>query len=789
MLKRNLKISLRKLFRRKEFTLINVFGLMVGLTTSLFIFLWVNDELSYDRFHNDLDKVHGVWAHLDYSNGGSGTGTYLNALVKQVLDEEYPGFEKAARVNFNPENQLSNGDKTFKGKGIYTDEEFLQIFNFPILYGQLEENSLETNKDIIITENLAIKLFGTADVVGELIKLDNERDVAVRAVVQDPPANTQFQFDYMLSMKHWVSTRQWTKGWGNGAMETYVKIDENADAEKLTASIADLVSTKSDFDNRTLFLKPVADMYLYDKYEGKQLVGGRIEYVKLFSVIAIFIIVIACINFINLSIAESFKRAKEVGVRKVVGANKWALLYQFLVESALIVKSAFVLAVIAIESLLPAFNNVTNKAIDFNLFQIDMFLAFLGLIIATVVISGLYPAIVLSSFKTIQALKGKLEKKGAGGIGVFIRKGLVIFQFVIAGFLIFAMVVIDQQVGYIFENEKSIDREGVIVLQNDESLIYRYEEFRAELLKDPSIAGVSSIGELPINVSSSTGDPDWDGKDPTRDVSSFKLLFSEQDFIPTMNLEMALGRNFSRELKSDSASVILNEAAIKGMHLDDPIGKRFSMWGINAKIIGVVKDFHLNSVYQEIDPLVILNWAENTSNVMVKAAPGQTARALDVLEQAYGSFMPGYLFEYEFMEQSHINMYQNELMVKDLARIFGLIAVFISCLGLFGLTSINAERSIKEIGIRKVLGASVSNILIRFSRQSLILPVVASLLMVPLAFYFMNSWLDSFEYHIDIQAWMLVLVVGLSLVIAWLTVSFIAWRAARMNPVNSLRNE
>lgn len=789
MLKRNLKISLRKLFRRKEFTLINVFGLMVGLTTSLFIFLWVNDELSYDRFHDKMGDIYGVWSHIDYTNGGSGTGTYLNALVKEVLEDEYPGFEKAARVNYNPENQISYKERSFKGRGIYTDEEFLQIFKFPILYGQLEENSLATGNDIVLTESLAIKLFGHADVVGELVSIDNQRDAAVRLVVQNPPANTKFQFDYLLSVEHWVSTRQWTKGWGNGVMETYARIEESADAAQLNARVADLVSTKSDFDNRTLFLKPMADMYLYDKYEEKQLIGGRIEYVRLFTVIAIFIIVIACINFVNLSIAESFKRAKEVGVRKVVGANKWALLYQFLVESTLVVATAFVLAVIAIESLLPAFNNVTNKAIDFNLFQTDMILGFLGLILATVIISGLYPAIVLSSFKTIQALKGKLEKKGAGGIGVFIRKGLVIFQFVIAGFLIFAMVVIDQQVSYIFENEKSIDREGVIVLQNDESLINRYDQFRAELLKDPSIAGVSSIGELPINVSSSSGDPDWDGKDPARDVNSFKLLFTEQDFVPTMNLEMAQGRNFSRELKSDSASVILNETAIRGMHLEDPIGKRFSMWGINAKIIGVVKDFHLNSVYQEIDPLVILNWAENTSKVMVKSAPGQTARALEVLEKTYAGFMPGYLFEYEFMEQSHINMYRNELMVKDLARVFGLIAVFISCLGLFGLTSINAERSVKEIGIRKVLGASVSNILLRFSGQSLMLPVLASLLMVPLAFYFMNSWLDSFEYHIDIQAWMMVLVVSLSLVIAWLTVSFIAWRAAQMNPVNSLRNE
>jgi ABC-type antimicrobial peptide transport system permease subunit len=635
MLKRNLKISLRKLFRRKEFTLINVFGLMVGLTTTLFIFLWVNDELSYDRFHNRIDDVYGVWVHYDYANGGSGTGNSLNSILKQVLEDEYPGIEKATRVGHNPENQLSHGDKSFKGDGLYTDEEFLQIFNFPVLYGQLEENSLATNKDIILTESMAIKLFGKADVVGELVRVDNLRDAAVRLVVQDPPANTQFQFDYLVSIEDWAGSRNWTKGWGNGAMRTFVRLEDHATEEAMNHSIAGLIESKSDFDDRALFLKPMKDIYLYGNYEDKVQAGGRIEYVHLFSIIAVFIIVIACINFINLSIADSFKRAKEVGVRKVVGANKLALLNQFLVESALIVLTAFTLAIVVVETLLPFFNNLTQKAIDFNLLQSDMLMMLAGLILITILVSGLYPAVVLSNFKTIQALKGKLEKRGAGGAGMYIRKGLVVFQFVIAGFLIFAMVVIDQQVIYIFDNDRSVNKEDVIVMQNHEDLISRFDEFRSTLLTDPSIVSATSVGQIPINVYTASGDPEWDGKDPTRDVGSFKLLFTEHQFLKTMNLELADGRDFSAELKSDSAGVILNEAAIRGMHMENPIGKRFSMWGVDATIIGVVKDFHLNSVYQEIDPLVILNWTDNTENVIVKTAPGQTARALDVMDEAY----------------------------------------------------------------------------------------------------------------------------------------------------------
>ena len=790
MFKRNLKLALRKISRKREFTVINTFGLLVGISTTLFIFLWVQDELSYDRFHKNLDTVHAVWWSGTYPNGFVGTGNYQTASLKAALEDDFPAIEKVSRVNFNPENQLTVGEQTFKAKGLYADEEFLQLFDFPIINGQLEENSLETGSDIILTAGMAEKLFGRTDVTGELIKLDNRSDLTVRAVVTDPGKNTRFRFEYILSMEDWTTRNEWTKGWGNGAVEVYAQLRPDADAASVSDNIRGVVQKNREGAIRELFLKPFGEMYLYGNYENGQPTGGRIEYVRLFSLIAFFIIIIACINFINLSIADSFKRAKEVGVRKVVGASKWVLMRQFLVESGLLVIFAFVLSLILVEVLLPEFNGLTGKQVELNLTDPSILAVFGSLVIITILVSGLYPAFVLSGFKTIQALKGKLDRKGATGPGVFIRKGLVIFQFVVAGFLIFATAIISQQIDFIFNSEKNLDKQDVIVMNNDYSLVEeRYEEYRDLLLKDPSIAGVTAIGEIPINVSSTTGDPDWDGKDPERDANSFRLMFTEQDFIPTMNLELALGRNFSRELKSDSASVILNEAAIKGMNMEDPIGKRFSMWGIDAKIIGVVKDFYLNSVYNEIEPLVLLNWVENTSYVTVRTMPGQTERALKVMEDSYAQLMPGYVFDYSFLQDSHERMYQNELMVKDLARIFGLIAVFISCLGLFGLTSINAERNVKEIGIRKVLGASVGHILVQFSRKSLVLPTIAALLMTPLAWYFMKGWLADFKYHIDIKAWMLGAVVVLSLFIALATVSLIALRAARANPVNSLRSE
>lgn len=789
MLKRNIKLALRKLSRRKEFTFINTFGLLVGFTTSMFILLWVNDELSFDRFHNDQDRLYAVYSHFHYPNGEEITSNYLTTSLKEVLETEYPEIEKVTRMSYGPEYQLSVGEKRFKPTGIRVDEEFLQLFNFPIIDGNLDENSLATNKDLIITEGLAMKLFGRTNVAGETIRRDNRRDVMVKAVIADPPANTRFRFEYLTSVEYWSSRAEWARGWQNGSTETYVRLKEGTDVDAFNVKVADIINIRADNDIREVFLKPVSEMYLYSDYENAEQAGGRIEYVRLFAIVASVIMLIACINFINLSFAESFKRAKEVGVRKVIGAGKRHLIGQFLQESSLLVLFSFILAIIGVEVFLPSFNNLTGKNIEFDFFNSSIGLWFTVLAFATIFISGLYPAAFLSRFKTLMALKGKIDRRGAGGTGAVLRRGMVVFQFVMAGGLIFATLIISQQVDYIFNNDKNIDRNNIIVLNNDDQLIYKFESFRAALLSSPSIEEVTSIGQLPINVTSTTGDPEWEGQTGSEKINGFRLLFTEADFIPTMGLEMAAGRIHKRELASDSASFIVNEAAVRGMALEDPVGKRFSMWGVDGRIIGVVKDFHLSSVYEEIPPLVIVNWTENTSYITLRAAEGRQAEAIAHLQEQYAEFMPGHIFDYSFMADSHENMYQNELMVKDLARIFGVIAIFISCLGLFGLTSINAERNVKEIGVRKVLGASVRHILLKFSGQSLILPGIAALLMVPLAYFLMQGWLQNFQYHVEIQAWTLLAVVLASLVIAWATVSFIALRAAKANPVNSLRNE
>lgn len=788
-MKQKFKIAYRKLLKNKEFTGINVLGLVIGITISLFIFLWVNDELQYDGFHENEENIYSVWTHFRFSNGELNTGNDQTGALKAPLESDYPEIEKVARMNYNPEVQVSNGDKHFRNKGIYADEEFFQIFSFPFVDGTLNEESLATDRDIILTESLAIKLFGKTNVTGEQVRLDNRIDAIVRGVVQDPPKNSRFQFAYALSMQSWLDKNEWAMGWGNGALEVFLTVAENTSIDQLNSKIEDLNRKNQKGSIRTPFLKPFSELYLYSKYENGELVGGRIEYVRLFTIVAIFIICIACINFINLSIADSFKRSKEVGVRKVVGAGKATLIKEFLVESGLVVLASIVAGVILVEVLMPYFNQLTGKGITLDWFQPQLAGSIVALGLVTTLVAGLYPSMVLSSFKTSQALRGKLDMKGAGGIGAIIRKGLVVFQFVVAGFLIFATLIISKQIDFIFNNDRNIDKEGIIVLNNDYGLIDKYENFRAELLNDPSIAAVTSIGSLPINIQANTSDPTWEGKNPETDNASFKLFFAEQDFIPAMELEMVEGRNFSRDLATDSTSIILNEAAIRGMHLKDPLGKIVNFWGYEAKIIGIVKDFYLNSVYEEIDPLIIMNWVENTEYVTVRANRGQETRALEVLEETYAEFMPGYIFDYKFLADSHKNMYQSELLIKDLAKVFGFIAILISCLGLYGITSINAQRSVKAIGVRKVLGASLKQILVLFTRQSLGLPLLALVIMAPIAYALMNQWLNNFTYKVDLNIWLLGGVIGGALVISWLTVSIIAVKTASTNPVNSLRNE
>lgn len=754
----------------------------------MLITLWVLDETSFDRFHEDMDQIHAVYWTGTYGNGTIGSGTSQPVKLKAAL-EEYPEFEKVTRIKVDPEFQLAVGENRFKPMGIYADKEFLEIFDFELIYGSLNTASLETANNLILTESMAKKLFGRADVVDEPVRIDNKYEALVSAVVADPPRNTQFQFEYFASMEDWTSTRSWTNSWGNGTVKIFAKTIPNTDLEMLNTKIKGVVKANDENAIREPFLKPFGDTYLYNKYEGGKVVGGRIEYVRLFAIVALLVIFIACINYVNLSMAESFRRAKEVGIRKVIGASRGRLLRQFLLESSLTVLAGAILSIIAIVLFIPYFNELTGKAIGLTDLGIELIISFGALIVFTALIAGIYPSLVLMSFKTLSALKGKVDRKGSG-FGRLVSKGLVVFQFVIAGILIFAMLIVNRQLEFVFDNQQNLDRTDVVVMNNHNDMVQRhYEQYRSELLTDPSIEHVVAIGQHPINITNDTNGSDWEGKNTLDDDVTFKVFFSSPDFVPAMDLSLVDGRNFSREVIGDTTNFILNEAAIRAMGIENPIGKNFQVFGISGKIIGVVKDFHLNSMHEAIDPLVLANRTNFTNNIMVKTAAGQTKRALEVMEQVYLEIMPGQVFDYDFLEDSYSNLYRSELVINDLSRNFGIITILISCLGLFGITSINAERGVKEIGIRKVLGATLSQTLIRFSGRALIMPLIASLITTPIAYLVMQQWLETFAYHIKIEVWHLAVVTVSTLLISWLTVSLIALRAAKSNPVEALRLE
>ena len=788
MFRRNLTLAFRRLTKYKRLTFINIFGLLVGITSSILILLWVQSEVRYDQFHDNIDQVYTIYKNSHYPNGDIETTTSQTARLKEAL-EQFPEVEMVTRFTERAV-QLSFNDRIFKGNRLLVDPAFFQMFDHQLVLGDIE-TCLATGKEVVLTEAMAIKLFGRVDVLGESLQQDNDVLLKVSGIVKDPPLNGRFRFDCLTSVDDWTKKQKWTQGWQNGAVEVYLKLKDQSASTLLDEKVRPLI--KQNTKGRSiseLFLFPFKDEYLNGKFKNGVSVGGRIAYVKLLTIAALFIVLVACINAVNLATADSFRRGREVGIRKVAGASKRSLVFQLMTESAIVVCSTIILSLILMEFLLPYFNELTGKQLFID-FQDPVFtLALIGMVLVITMFSGLYPAMLLSGFRTVSVLKGKMDAKGASGLGSYMRKGLVLFQFAVSGLLIFATITIHQQVGFIFNDDRNLERENMIVLQNDESLIERYDGFKEALLQNSSIEAVTCITELPSNVQMSSGDPTWEGKNPEMDIVDFKLLFTNFDFIETMNLQLVAGRDYSGELSTDSIHYIINEAAARVMGMEDPVGKKMAVWkGTDGYIIGVVRDFYLNSIHEEIAPLIICNWKNYTDEILIRAAKGKTKEALTALEKTHAAFMPGFVFEYRFMDEAYELMYRNELMVRELVAYFGIVSILISCLGLFGLTSIQMERRIKEIGVRKVLGASVSNLLILFSRRSLVLPLIALLLVTPFAYWLMNDWLSTYAYRINIKVWMFVLVDVMALLIALLTVCFIAVRFARKNPVESLRYE
>ena len=780
-----LKTALRNCWKEKGYAFLNILGLSTGLACSILILLWVQDEINYDSFHAQGKQLYQVKEHQHYDGQEIFTTNATPGPLAEALEREFPEIAYATRLTWEVEELFSFGEESHKEKGRYGDANLFRIFSFPFAQGG-PATVLDDPSSMVISESMAQKYFGDEDPIGKTFKVNNQRDYTVQGVFQNIPNNSSLHFDYILPIENYVKENQWIEDWGNNNVRTYVMLHENTTEEAVEAKIKDFVNKQFEGSVVELFLQPYEEVYLYSDFKNGKNTGGRIEYVRLFSIVAIFILLIACINFMNLATARSSKRAKEIGVRKVVGAHRQSLIMQFMSESFLMTLAALAFALIVVALFLSVFNNLTGKNIYIDFTDPILIFTLLGVALVTGLVAGSYPALFLSSLKAVNILKGtfKLSPRVA-----WARKGLVVFQFWLSIILIVSTLVVYEQIEYIRNKNLGYQRENILYVPIEGELSQHFEAFKNDLLNTPGVVQVTSADQEPISIGNSTsGGVDWDGKNPEENIL-FHTLQVNYDFIETIGIEMLEGRSFSRSFGTDTANIIINEAAAKAMQKENPIGERIRLWEREGVIIGITKDFHIKSVYTPIEPLVISLRPENTYYAFVKVSSEHLDATMRAIENIFQRHNTAYPFEFHFLDESYERMYKSETTIGKLANYFAFIAIFISCLGLFGLASFTAEQRTKEIGVRKVLGASVPNLVVLLTSDFTKLVLIAFLIAAPVAYSLMRTWLGNFAYHVEMSAGIFVLAGIAAILIAWLTVSYQSVRAALSNPVKSLRSE
>ncbi|GGM97060.1 ABC transporter permease [Dyadobacter beijingensis] len=786
MLHSYLTTARRNLAKNKLYTGINVFGLALGMACTLLIGLWVKDELSYNHYLSGADQIYFVRTNSTNRNTGEvGTGDVTPGPLQNALSKDVP--EVAAAVKINPWMELlvKVGENGAKEKGYYATDDFFRVFQLPAVKGNPQAALAQTNQ-VIISKKLADKYFPGADALGKTLQLDNDKFYVVGAVLKDLPATSTLKFDWLVNWKE--QEQPWQKTWGNSSFLTYVRLAPNTTAAQAEPGMKDIYKRYTDPQNTNVpIIQPITDVYLYGDYKMGKPAGGRIEYVRVFSIVAGFLLLIACINFMNLATARSATRAREVGVRKVVGAYRSALVGQFLSESVLTSMMAAVLALAAVWLALPVFNELFGKHLALDLTEPALWAGIAALTLLTGLMAGSYPALFLSGLKPVKILKGKLQ---FGSGPALFRRVLVTFQFALSIFLIVGMLAVGTQMQYLRSKHLGLDRDNVVYLPLEGNVAQgaKMEAFRQEVMRQPSVVSATATGMLPVNIQSSSGDLTWPGKDPNLQTTVTAMTVGA-DFVRTMNIQLVDGRDFRPGSAADTSAYLINEAAARLMGEKNPVGKQIKFWKGNGPVIGVMKDFHMSSLHQAITPLVLTYIPENSAYLLVKTRAGQTEQALTALKKVARDFNPDYPFNYHFLDEEYEGLYRSERQVHTLVDYFGVLAILISCLGLFGLAAFTAEQRTKEIGVRKVLGASVSNIVTLLSSDFLKLVLIALVLASPVAWWALSSWLGTFAYSTALSWWIFALAGVSATAIALFTVSFQAIKAAWLNPVTSLRSE
>lgn len=789
MFKNYLLTALRNIRRNASFSAINIAGLALGMACSILILLWVQHEKSKDRFHERNNQLFVVYER-QYHDGQIDAGYFTPGQLAGEMKKVLPDVQYSTNMAWEDSYTFRAGDKILKQTGNHAEADFFNMFSYPLVAGNAA-TALNSPVSIAISEKMAKDFFGSPEkAMGQTLRYEDRKDLKVTAVFENVSDLSSMKFDFLINWPTFLENNEWAKEWGNNGPRTYLALRQDANPVAFEKRIKKFLDGYNKEQSKKFYIElgiqPYGEMYLNGGFENGKITTGRIEYVRLFSLVAVFILIIACINFMNLTTARSVKRAREIGIRKVIGARRASLVGQFIGEAMVIAAFAFILGFILVILLLPAFNQVTNKQILIPFTDSAFWLCIVLLVVLTGFFSGSYPAFVLSAFQPVKVLKGTMKFSSRF---VWFRKGLVIFQFMLSVILIIGTIVVSKQVNYLQQRNLGYDRENLIFIPLEGLLPEKFSLFKDELIKQPGIAGVTRITQTLTDISNGTGGVEWEGKDPNS-MPQFTQAAVGYEFVKTLNLKLVDGRDFSKDFATDSSAYIINEAALKIMKLKIPVGSPITFWDNKGTIIGVVKDFHFQSLHEPIRPIIIrLMEEKGWGSALVRTQAGKTKQALAGIEQVCKTLNPQFPFTYQFSDEEYQKLYRSEQVVGNLANCFALLAIFISCLGLLGLAIFATLQRTKEIGIRKVLGASIASLFAMISKEFLLLVMIAFLIAAPLAWLALDNWLKNFAYRTEINGWVFLLAGFAAMFIALATVSYQAIKAALTNPVKSLKTE
>jgi putative ABC transport system permease protein len=791
----------RNIKKHKGYSFINISGLAVGMACFILIFLWIRHELSYDKYHQKTDQIYRTCIYSNFS-GNEFYSAQTPAPLSPALLEEFPEVTHATRLLKVQRDIQWNEENTVEKRFYYADPSIFDVFTIPLLQGD-PQHALDQPNSVIITESTAKKYFKNANPIGKILKVNNEKFYQITGVAEDVPSSSHFHFDFLTSISSLQRIHENRDNWDESFLYTYFVLDDNASPEQLEAKFPQMVEKYIGPDIQAAFgmsvkewseksgnsfryyVQRLKDIHLRSNLMGEIEANGDIRYVYIFLIVGLMTLLIACINFINLATARSMSRAKDVGIRKVLGADKPKLISQFLIDSIVLSLLAFVLAMILVNVFLPFLNQISGKDLTLNILdKPDLMGCLLGVIVIVGILAGSYPAFYLASFHPMGVLRGKILQ---GAKSSKARKGLVLFQFSITITILICSVVIHKQLFYMENKKLGFHEDQVLVISHADALGNQIDAFKREIERNHHIIRSSASSSIPGDEFSSHSISHEGASLEKRNVVTY--LLTDNDFLETYGLELKEGRSFSHDLSTDKEAVVVNESAVKSLGFKKPIGKKIGTVTLNRTIIGVVKDFHFSSVREKIGPLAIYRTDHGWNSISVRIQPEDISKSIPFLKRQWEKFVQNEPFDFYFLDEKMNQLYSFEHKIGQLSSIFSFLAVGIACLGLFGLASFTAERCTKEIGIRKVFGASVVNIVIMQSKEFTKWVLAANVAAWPLAFYLMKNWLQNYAYRADLSIWIFVMSAAGTYLIALLTVSYQSIKSAMANPIHSIRNE